>query len=133
MRSGGAIRVASLDLIAVQTEISNEVFAALHGLERRGPHRASPLDRRSRRSRNGSLPGPVSEEYLQARALLSSFMVRTGSRADLDRAHALFTSVTTKDPEFRAGLERSRHRRTAICAPRIRRPDPRHARAPRFR
>ena len=32
VRSGGAIRVASLDLIAVQTEISNEVFAALHGL-----------------------------------------------------------------------------------------------------
>src|SRR5215472_9753895 len=32
VRSGGAIRVASLDLIAVQSEISNEVFAALHGL-----------------------------------------------------------------------------------------------------
>jgi TolB-like protein len=32
VRSGGAIRVASLDLIAVQTEISNEVFASLHGL-----------------------------------------------------------------------------------------------------
>src|SRR5579863_6743626 len=32
VRSGGAIQVASLDLIAVQTEISNEVFAALHGL-----------------------------------------------------------------------------------------------------
>ena len=50
-----------------------------------------------------SLPGPVSEKYLQARALLSSFMVRTGSRADLDRAHALFTEVTSKDPEFAAG------------------------------
>src|ERR1700691_1327289 len=32
VRSGGAIRVASLDLIAVQSEISNEVFASLHGL-----------------------------------------------------------------------------------------------------
>ncbi len=39
-------------------------------------------DRMRRRSalRDGSLPGPVSEEYLQARAQLSSFMVRTGSR-----------------------------------------------------
>ena len=55
------------------------------------------------RSRDGSLPGPVSEEYLQARALLSSFMVRTGSKADLDKAHALFTSVTSKDPEFASG------------------------------
>src|SRR6202000_634434 len=50
-----------------------------------------------------SLPGPVSEEYLQARALLSSFMVRTGARADLDRACALFQNVTKTDSEFAAG------------------------------
>jgi serine/threonine-protein kinase len=109
VRSGGAIRVASLDLIAVQTEISNEVFAALHGLS--GPDRmdAAQFDgtRNGHRTAaggvNGSLPGPVSEEYLQARAMLSSFMVRTGSRVDLDRAHALFTSVTTTDPRFASG------------------------------
>ncbi len=83
--------------------------------------------------RNASLPGPVSEEYLQARALLSSFMVRTGSRADLDRAHALFTSVTTKDPEFAAWLERPRYRRTPIHPSRLRRPEPHHARTPRIR
>ncbi|MGB6973143.1 MAG: protein kinase [Terracidiphilus sp.] len=94
LRSGGSIQVASLDLIAVQTEISNEVFASLHGFG--GRDSADP-------PRDASLPGPVSEEYLQGRAQLSSFMVRTGARADLDRAHALFTSVTTKDPEFPAG------------------------------
>jgi serine/threonine-protein kinase len=98
VRSGGAIRVTSLDLIAVQTEISNEVFAALHGLGAQ-----DQIDVSRAVSRDGSLPGPVSEEYLQARALLSSFMVRTGSRADLDRAQALFTGVTQKDPEFAAG------------------------------
>jgi serine/threonine-protein kinase len=98
VRSGGAIRVASLDLIAVQTEISNEVFASLHGLGA-----GDQLDAPRPGARDASLPGPVSEEYLQARALLSSFMTRTGSRGDLDRAHALFTSVTTKDPEFPAG------------------------------
>jgi serine/threonine-protein kinase len=110
VRSGGAIRVASLDLIAVQTEISNEVFAALHGLsggDQIDAPRWGARDWASGASGangvNGSLPGPVSEEYLQGRALLSSFMVRTGSRADLDRAHALLTSVTTKDPEFAAG------------------------------
>jgi len=100
VRSGGAIRVASLDLIAVQNEISNEVFAALHGLAAgdqidmpRSPSRASsPGD--------GPLPGPVSEKYLQGRALLSSFMVRTGSRGDLDRAHALFSRVTLADKRF---------------------------------
>jgi tetratricopeptide (TPR) repeat protein len=98
VRSGGAIRVASLDLIAVQAEISNEVFAALHGLSA-----GDQIDAPRNGSRDGSLPGPVSEEYLQARALLSSFMVRTGSRADLDRAHALFTSVTATDPQFASG------------------------------
>jgi eukaryotic-like serine/threonine-protein kinase len=102
VRSGGAIRVASLDLIAVQSEISNEVFAALHGLSA-GDQIDAPPRSGPRESANGSLPGPVSEEYLQGRALLSSFMVRTGSRADLDRAHALFSSVTAKDPEFAAG------------------------------
>jgi tetratricopeptide (TPR) repeat protein/TolB-like protein/tRNA A-37 threonylcarbamoyl transferase component Bud32 len=98
VRSGGAIRVASLDLIAVQTEISNEVFAALHGLSA-----GDQIDAPRFGARDASLPGRVSEEYLQARALLSSFMVRTGSRADLDRAHALFASVTATDPEFAAG------------------------------
>ena len=98
VRSGGAIQVPSLDLIAVQSEISNEVFAALHGLST-----GETIDAPRTGTSEGSLPGPVSEEYLQARALLSTFMVRTGSRADLDRAHTLFTSVTGKDPEFAAG------------------------------
>ena len=98
VRSGGAIRVASLDLIAVQSEISNEVFAALHGLSA-----GDQIDAPRPGPRDASLPGPVSEDYLQGRALLSSFMVRTGSRADLDHAHALLTGVTTKDPEFAAG------------------------------
>ena len=114
VRSGGAIRVASLDLIAVQTEISNEVFAALHGLSpaevRRGGESAQPGRAPGHKiaalrpsPSDASLPGPVSEKYLQARALLSSFMVRTSSRADLDRAHALFSSVTAADPAFAAG------------------------------
>jgi len=107
VRSGGAIRVASLDLIAVQSEISNEVFAALHGLSAADRIEAAQNDPTRPGARPGqsesSLPGPVSEDYLQGRALLSSFMVRTGSRGDLDRAHALLTGVTTKDPEFAAG------------------------------
>jgi serine/threonine-protein kinase len=107
VRSGGSIRVASLDLIAVQSEISNEVFAALQGV---GPSDRSNngrgglnTDGQRGSQRDGSLLGPVSEKYLQARALLSSFMVRTGSRADLDRAHALFTSVAASDARFAAG------------------------------
>ena len=113
VRTGGSIHVSSLDLVAVQTEISSEVFAALHGLSSVG-HAA---DEQAENQRDSSMPGAVSEEYLQARALLSSFMVRTGSRTDLDRAQTLFTSVTTKDPEFAPGwsglgiaeLQYSRH------------------------
>jgi len=98
VRSGGSIHVASLDLVAVQAEISNEVFASLHGLSG-----GDQIDAPQPAPHDDSLPGPVSEEYLQARALLSSFMFRTVSRDDLDRAHELFTGVTVKDPKFAAG------------------------------
>jgi len=47
-----------------------------------------------------SLGDDVSEEYLQARALLSSFLSRTGSRDELDRARELFDSVVKQDPEY---------------------------------
>ncbi len=109
LRSGGSIRVPSLDLIAVQTEISNEVFATLQGMGAaegiEAGQSGATLTRAAARAqvRDGSLPGPVSEKYLQAQALLSSFMVRTSARADLDRAHALFASVTASDPAFAAG------------------------------
>src|SRR3984957_9683802 len=111
VRSGGAIRVASLDLIAVQSEISNEVFATLQGMgaadgiESSRTAQSADATRAQPRGPAGepSLRGQVSERYLQARALLSSFMVRTGSRAGLDRAPAVFTRVTEADPGFAAG------------------------------
>ncbi|MGB7745043.1 MAG: serine/threonine-protein kinase, partial [Terracidiphilus sp.] len=116
LRTGGSIRVVSLDLIAVQSEISNEVFATLQGIGA-GERRVQSLDAQRLPARDGSLPGSASEKYLQARALLSSFMVRTGARADLDRAHALFSSVTEANKGFAPGwsglgiaeLQYSRH------------------------
>jgi eukaryotic-like serine/threonine-protein kinase len=102
VRTGGAMRVGSLDLIAVQTEISNEVFAALHGLSAAERIDNAGEDARPA-AREGSLSGPISERYLQARALLSAFRVRSGSRADLDRAHDLFSRVTLADPRFAPG------------------------------
>ncbi len=102
VKSGGTISVASFDLIAVQNEISNEVFAVLQGIGG-VDNRVAQSDSTRAANRDGSLPDHVSEEYLQARALLSSFMTRTGSRGDLDRARALFENVTTADPDFAAG------------------------------
>ncbi len=96
VRGGGAISVPSFDLIAVQTEIVNEVFASLQGSGQLQPgtnHQALP-------PRASHLGEDLSEEYLQARALLSGFMQRTGSRADLEAARRLFEAVTQRDPSF---------------------------------
>jgi eukaryotic-like serine/threonine-protein kinase len=98
VRTGGAIRVASFDLIAVQTEISNEVFATLQGMGQK-LNGGGQGERSMRTSRLGE---QVSEEYLQARALLSSFVSRAGSRGDLDRALKGFERVVERDAQFAA-------------------------------
>ena len=97
VRTGGAIRVASFDLIAVQTEISNEVFATLQGMGQK--LNGGTGERATRVPRLGE---QVSEEYLQARALLSSFLARAGSRSDLDRALERFERVVERDSQFSA-------------------------------
>jgi len=96
VRTGGAISVASFDLIAVQTEICDEVFAELHGFGGLQMGVPGPTN-------EASLGAAVSEEYLQARALLSSFMSRTGSRDELDRARELFERVVKRDPDYAPG------------------------------
>ncbi len=95
VRAGGSINVASFDLVAVQAEICNEVFSTLHGL---GGLKGGTLPQSANASPN--LAQSISEDYLQARAVLSSFMSRTGSRDELDRAQLLFNSVTMQDPDF---------------------------------
>ena len=96
VRAGGSINVESFDLVAVQGEICNEVFATLQGLG--GLQTAHALS-----SQASGLSQDVSEDYLQARAVLSSFMSRTGSREDLDRARELFDTVTREHTEFAPG------------------------------
>ena len=95
VRAGGSISVASFDLVAVQAEICNEVFSTLQGLGglQAGTTTGTPPP-------TPRIAQAVSEDYLQARAVLSSFMSRTGSREDLDRARELFDSVTASDPAF---------------------------------
>ena len=95
VRAGGSINVASFDLVSVQAEICNEVFSTLHGL---GSLQGGTLPQSTAAAPN--LAQSISEDYLQARAVLSSFMSRTGSREELDRARVLFDSVTQQDPDF---------------------------------
>jgi serine/threonine-protein kinase len=95
VRSGGTISVPSFDLIAVQTEICNEVFATLQG--------SGELQQSGESTRSAPLAEALSEEYLQARALLSSFMSRSGARSDLDKAREMFESVVALDAQFAPG------------------------------
>jgi len=44
----------------------------------------------------------VSEEYLEARAVLTSFLLRSRHRQDLDEAGRRFSEVLQRDPEFAA-------------------------------
>jgi serine/threonine protein kinase/tetratricopeptide (TPR) repeat protein len=98
---GGALSVQSFDLISVQTEICNDVFASLQGIgqlhfaDRNAAGIRTP-------ARASTLTGQISEQYLQARAMLSAFMQRTGSRGDLDRALERFELVTAQNPPFAA-------------------------------
>jgi serine/threonine-protein kinase len=87
--------VPSFDLIAVQTEICNEVFATLQG--------SGELQQSGESTRSAPLAEALSEEYLQARALLSSFMSRSGARSDLDKAREMFESVVARDAQFAPG------------------------------
>jgi serine/threonine-protein kinase len=103
VRAGGSISVASFDLIGVQTEICNEVFATLQGVgDLENPAAASAENARdtSPSLSRVSLNLALSEEYLQARAVLSSFMSRTGSLDDLNRARGLFESVVKQDEDY---------------------------------
>ena len=63
-----------------------------------------------------SLQDDASEEYLQARALLSSFMSRTGNREDLDRARAMFEAVVARDAEYAPAWTGLGHYASAVCA-----------------
>ena len=95
VRTGGSINVESFDLISVQSEITNEVFSTLQGF--------GALKGSTDNARDASLTQVLSEDYLQARAVLSSFISRTGSRDDLDRARELFESVVKQDEVYAPG------------------------------
>jgi serine/threonine-protein kinase len=102
VRAGGSINVASFDLISVQTEICNEVFSTLQGfgdLENPAATTDAARDASPSLSRL-SLNQNLSEEYLQARAVLSSFISRTGSLDDLNRAREMFESVVKQDADY---------------------------------
>jgi eukaryotic-like serine/threonine-protein kinase len=92
VRAGASISVPSFDLVAVQTEICNEVFASLQAL--------GNLQQTGESMRTAPMAEDLSEEYLQARALLSSFTSRSKARNDLDKAREMFERVVARDGDF---------------------------------
>jgi len=92
LEKGGSIAVESLDLVAVQNEIAEQVFASL-----RGGGAAQP---RSPAGGHAPLDGETSELYLEARALLSKFALRSSSREDLFKAQDKLASVLERRPGF---------------------------------
>lgn len=88
VRTGGALDLDTLDLVAVQSEICDDVFATLRADGAGGkPH-------------GGPLASDSSEQYLEARALLASAMLRSRSEADLDRSLELLDAALAASPEF---------------------------------
>ncbi len=128
VRSGGSISVASLDLIAVQTEISNEVFASLHGL---GAAEQMDAPRLPRSRWLTSRPG---QRRIPAGARAAQFVhgAHRLERRSRPRPCAVY-KCHHQGCGICGRLERPGNRRTSIRAPRIRRADPCNARAPRFR
>lgn len=93
--SGGTVSVPSLDLVKLQSEISDEVVSALYNL--------GVVQQRKASTAAEALPEPVSEQYLRARALLSRFLWSSSNREDLEGARKEFESVLDGAPSFASG------------------------------
>ncbi len=91
IHTGGSISVRSLDLVAIQSQICDEVYAALRG---------TSLTPDTDTTSSLSLPGALAEEYLQARALLSNFELRSSDQADLEEAARRLEAVLEVEDSF---------------------------------
>ncbi len=91
IRTGGSISIRSIDPVAIQSQICDEVYAALRG---------TSLTPNPESAVSPSLPGALSEEYLQARALLSNFELRSSDQGDLDEAARRLEAVLEAEESF---------------------------------
>ena len=95
--AGGTVAVPSTDLAAVQSRVAEEIQASLVASWRPRPPEAE----------EPALEGEPAERYLEARALLARFRLRSSAREDLLRAQDLLTGVLLDRPRFapaRSGL-----------------------------
>lgn len=100
--AGDTIAVPSFDLVKVQSQITEDIFETLFNLGK--------LEKRQEKASLDNLPIDLSEQYLEAQALLSRFLWGSNNPKDLDEAHTKFEEVLDKAPNFaaaHAGLGRT--------------------------
>ena len=90
--TGDTMEMAAFDPVAIQNDVSDAVFASLRGTTAiPGDGAEPPLD--------SALPPDLSEQYLEARALLSTFVLRTRHRRDLDAARDRLLAIAEQAPD----------------------------------
>jgi serine/threonine-protein kinase len=102
IQAGDTISVPSFDLLKVQSEITEEIFETLFSLGK--------LEVQSEKASFENLPINLSEQYLEAQALLSRFLWGSNNPKDLKEGREKFKEVLDKAPNFaaaHAGLGRT--------------------------
>ncbi len=100
--AGDTISVPSFDLVQVQSEITDDIFETLFNLGK--------LEEKQEKTPLDSLPIDLSEQYLEAQALLSRFLWGSNNPKDLEEGKNKFEEVLEKAPQFaaaHAGLGRT--------------------------
>ena len=90
--TGDTMEIAAFDPVAIQNEVSELVFASLRG--------TAGIPTGPEAEGDSALPDELSEQYLAARALLSTFVLRSRHRKDLDAARDRLLAVAEKAPGF---------------------------------
>ncbi len=99
--TGSTLEIPSFDLVKVQSEVTDEVVQALYNLGK--------LNLEEPEDEEPDLPDNISEDYLEARALMSRFLWGSNSPKDLAESRKKFESVLEMNPDFapaHAGLGR---------------------------
>src|SRR5699024_9363522 len=94
IRAGSSIAVPSLDLVKVQSEITDEIFKTLSNLGK--------LDHKRKETSFNQLSIDLSEQYIEAQALLTRFLRGSSNPKDLEKAQHKFEEVLEQAPDFPA-------------------------------
>lgn len=94
IQAGSTISVPSFDLVKVQSDITDDIFETLFNLGK--------LEARQEKTAYEHLPIDLSEQYLEAQALLSRFLWGSNNPKDLKEAQKKFEEVLDKAPNFAA-------------------------------